>query len=134
MKRLYMMTVLSIIAALAVTLVPAAGNVLAATPNSKSRDQVCAGIGLSDGSNGCGDQGLQFNTAVTTMINILSSVIGVVAVIILIVAGFRFITSSGDTNKVGSAKNTIIYALVGLAVVALAQIIVHFVIVEVQPK
>jgi len=132
MKKLYLMVMLSVVTAVALSLVPAAGKVFAAAPNSKSRDQVCAGIGLSDGSTGCGDQGAAFHNAITTVINILSSIIGVVAVIVIIVAGFRFATSGGDTNKVGAAKNSIVFALIGLAIVVLAQLIVHFVITEVS--
>ena len=132
MKKIYPMIALSFITALAISLVPVTASVLAATPNSKSRDQVCAGIGLTDGSNGCGDQGAAFSNALTTIINILSSVIGVIAVLMIIVAGFRFVASSGDSNKVGAAKNTIVYALIGLAIVVLAQVIVHFVITEVH--
>ena len=50
-------------------------------------------------------------------------IVGVVAIIMIIVGGFRYITSGGDSSKVGSAKNTIIYAIIGLILVALAQII-----------
>ena len=62
------------------------------------------------------------------IVNIFSIVVGAVAVIMIIFGGFRYITSGGDTNKVGGAKNTLIYAIVGLIIVALAQVIVHFVI------
>ena len=47
-----------------------------------------------------------------------------------IVAASRFISSGGDSSKVAAAKNTIIYALVGLVLVALAQVIVHFVLAK----
>jgi hypothetical protein len=46
----------------------------------------------------------------------------------IIIAGFKYITSGGDTNKVASAKSTLTYAIIGIVVVALAQLIVHFVI------
>jgi Type IV secretion system pilin len=62
------------------------------------------------------------------IVNIFSIVVGAVAVIMIIYGGFRYITSGGDTNKVGSAKNTLIYAIIGLIIVALAQVIVHFVL------
>jgi len=63
-----------------------------------------------------------------SIINLLSIIVGVAAVIIIIVNGFRFVVSAGDANSVGSAKNGIIYAIVGLILVALAQIIVRFVL------
>jgi hypothetical protein len=46
----------------------------------------------------------------------------------IIFAGFRYITSGGSEKGVGDAKKTILYALIGLVVVALAQLIVKFVI------
>ena len=44
----------------------------------------------------------------------------------IIVGGFRYITSGGNDTSVTSAKNTILYAIIGLVVVALAQLIVRF--------
>lgn len=62
------------------------------------------------------------------IVNLLSVVVGVVAVIMIIVGGFRYITSGGESSNVSGAKNTLIYAIVGLIIVALAQFIVHFVL------
>jgi cytochrome bd-type quinol oxidase subunit 2 len=70
------------------------------------------------------------NNLVATVINIFSTLIGIAAVIMIMVAGFRYITSGGKDDTVKSAKNTIVYALIGLVVVALAQIIVHFVLAK----
>jgi len=72
--------------------------------------------------------GTNVNHIITTIINVFSFVVGVVAVIMIIVGGFRYITSGGDSGNVSSAKNTIIYAIIGLVVVALAQFIVQFVL------
>jgi hypothetical protein len=44
----------------------------------------------------------------------------------------RYITSGGDSTKVSGAKNTLIYAIIGLIIVALAQLIVHFVLGQAQ--
>ncbi len=65
---------------------------------------------------------------VTQIINIMSLVVAVVAVIMIIIGGLRYITSGGDTGNVTGAKNTILYAVVGLIVVALSQVIVRFVV------
>lgn len=70
----------------------------------------------------------QLNGIITKVINIITVIVGIVAVIMIIFGGFKYITSGGDSNKVGSAKNTILYAVVGLVVVALAQFIVKFVL------
>lgn len=68
------------------------------------------------------------NATIANIINILSTVVGIAAVIMIIIGGFRYITSGGSQEGVKSAKNTIMYALIGLVIVALAQIIVNFVL------
>ncbi len=62
------------------------------------------------------------------VVNIFSLVVGIISVIMIIYAGFRYITSGGESGSVSSAKNTLIYAIIGLVIVVLAQIIVHFVL------
>jgi len=94
---------------------------------------VCKGannLAISDTAGDCniGDQTGKVNNLVEKIINIFSAIVGVVAVIMIVYGGFRYITSGGDTTRVSSAKNTIIYALIGLAIVALAQVIVRFVL------
>jgi len=68
------------------------------------------------------------NKLIKNIINIFSLVVGIVAVVMIIVGGFRYITSGGNDGNVGTAKNTILYAVIGLVIVALAQIIVRFVL------
>lgn len=65
---------------------------------------------------------------VKNVINIFSWVVGAVSVIMLIWGGFKYITSGGDSGGVTAAKNTILYAIVGLVIVALSQVIVNFVL------
>jgi hypothetical protein len=68
------------------------------------------------------------NSTVALVINIFSWIVGVISVIMIIWGGFKYITSGGDSNNVTAAKNTILYAIIGLVIVALAQVIVRFVI------
>jgi hypothetical protein len=68
------------------------------------------------------------NDTIKTVVNVLSAFVGVVSVVMIIFGGFKYITSNGDTGNITSAKNTIIYAVIGLVVVALAQFIVQFVL------
>ena len=84
---------------------------------------------------GCNDaqNGSSLDSIITNIINIFSVIVGVVAVIMIIVGGFRYITSGGESAGVTGAKNTILYAVVGLIVVALAQIIVKFVLTKATP-
>ena len=67
-------------------------------------------------------------TAISAAVTILSIVIGAAAVIMILASGFKYITAGGDSAKVSSAKTTLIYALVGVAIAALAQALVHFVL------
>lgn len=70
----------------------------------------------------------KINDIIAVVINIFSLVVGVIAVIMIIIGGLKYITSGGDSGNVTSAKNTILYAIVGLVIVALAQFIVRFVL------
>jgi hypothetical protein len=65
---------------------------------------------------------------VTLIINAIIGVVGLVAVIMIILGGVKYTTSSGDATKVSNAKNTIMYGIVGLIIVVLAFAIVNFVI------
>jgi len=68
------------------------------------------------------------STTLNNIIDVISILVGIAAVIMLIVSGFRYITSGGDSGKITSAKNNFIFALVGLVIVALAQTIVKYVL------
>lgn len=63
-----------------------------------------------------------------TVTNILLFIIGAVAVIMLVIGGIRYTVSGGDANQVTAAKNTILYAIIGIVVAILAFAAVNFVI------
>lgn len=83
---------------------------------------------IREGVQRTGPSGTDVNVAIRAAINILSIVVGVIAVIMIIIGGLKYVTSNGDSNSISSAKNTIIYALIGIVVVALAQALVRFVL------
>lgn len=62
------------------------------------------------------------------IINIMLTIIGILAVIMLIVGGIMYVVSAGDSKRVESAKNTILYAIIGIVVAAVAGLIVKFVL------
>ena len=70
----------------------------------------------------------RFQGILATGINIFSVIVGIVAVIMIIFGGFKYITSAGNQESIKSAKQTLVYALIGLVIVALAQVIVKFVL------
>lgn len=60
--------------------------------------------------------------------NVLLFIIGAIAVIMLIIGGIRYVVSGGDQNQVTAAKNTILYAIIGIIVAVLAYAAVRFVL------
>ena len=62
------------------------------------------------------------------IVNILLFITGAIAVIVIVIGGIKYVLSSGDSNQITSAKNTILYAVIGLVVAILAYAIVNFVI------
>lgn len=62
------------------------------------------------------------------IVDILLFIIGAVAVIMIVVAAIKYVTSNGDSSAVTSAKNTIMYAVIGLVVAIMAYAIVNFVL------
>lgn len=67
------------------------------------------------------------NSIFVTVTNILLFIIGAIAVIMLIVGGIRYVVSAGDQTAVTSAKNTILYAIIGIIVAFLAYAAVNFI-------
>lgn len=65
-----------------------------------------------------------------TVVNILLFVIGLISVIMLIWGGIRYTTSGGNANSVTAAKNTIMYAIIGLVIAIFAYAIVNWVVGE----
>lgn len=66
--------------------------------------------------------------AIKAVMEIIAFIAGAAAVILIIVSAIRFITSGGDSNAVSAAKGTLVNALIGIAIVVLAQAIVVFVL------
>lgn len=100
-----------------------------------AKQEACAGAQLSTPLQPC-DKSAQEklggpNGIITKVVDLMSIIVGVIAVIMIIISGIRFVTSNGDTNKITSARNTFIYALVGLVLVAFAQVIVKLVLTKI---
>jgi len=68
------------------------------------------------------------STDLKNILNIVLSIMGALAFLMLIIAGLRYSISQGDPNRVADSKRMIIYTLVGLVVIALAATIVNFVV------
>jgi cytochrome bd-type quinol oxidase subunit 2 len=105
------------------------GSLVPIAAYADSKATVCDAIGGCD-TNTNGD--VSVDKVVKVVINILSVIVGVIAVIMVIVGGARFMTANGDASSIANARRSIIYALIGLAVAALAQVIVHYVLAKVN--
>lgn len=68
---------------------------------------------------------------ITNILNAVIGVLGLVCVVVMIIGGVNYMTSSGDASKVKKAKDTILYGLIGLVVCVLAFALVNFVITSV---
>lgn len=68
------------------------------------------------------------NGLIRGIANIIAIIAGIAAVILIIIAGFKYVTSGGDAAKTKSAKDTIVSAVIGLVIIALADAIISFVI------
>lgn len=103
------------------------GFILAPASAGTSSDRIKDGVNVAAGKDDA-SKPRDLGSIVKSIINILSVVIGAIAVIMLMFGGFRYVTSAGNDTAVQSAKNTILYAIIGLVIVALAQVMVQFVL------
>ena len=65
---------------------------------------------------------------IQTIVNVMLFILGAIAVIMIIIGGIRYTTSNGDAQQTKAAKDTILYAVVGLIVAILAYAIVTFIV------
>ncbi|HSX41093.1 MAG TPA: pilin [Candidatus Saccharimonadales bacterium] len=106
---------------------------LAADANSELCKGVGEGFTYDPGTKTCSKQGVTQlagtgNSLFHQVANLLVFLAGAIAVLILIIGGIRYVTSTGDASRIKQAKDTILYAIVGLVVVLLAYAIVNFIL------
>ena len=68
------------------------------------------------------------NGVIIKIANIVTYIAGAAAVIVMIYSGLKFITAAGDSAKVKNARDTVLYALIGVAVIVLSRSLIIFVI------
>ena len=97
--------------------------------SDSAKNQACQGIKDTTDPNACSPTASNsVSNVISLFLNLFSVIIGIAAVLMIMVGGYKLVTSGGDPNNVASGRNTILWALVGAAVAAMAQIIVHFVL------
>jgi len=62
------------------------------------------------------------------VVNILLFILGAIAVVMIVIGGIRYATSNGESSNIKAAKDTILYAVIGLIVAIMAYAIVNFVV------
>ena len=77
---------------------------------------------------GCPEDLFGDNGAFKQITNTVLYIVGIIAVIMLIIGGIRYVVSGGDSKKVTDAKNTVLYAIIGLVICFFSYAIVNFVI------
>ncbi len=79
---------------------------------------------------GCGGSKDSLPNIITGILNAIIAISGLIAVIYVIIGGINYMTSTGDAAKVKKAKDTILYALIGLVICVLSFAIVNWVIIR----
>ncbi len=121
--RSLMLAALVLSPAVAIAKVSAPHPLLAASAQATN---VCTGVGAASGQSGCdGGKGLGVNFK--TIANTLIFLVGAIAVIMIIIGGLRYVLASGDSAALKSAKDTVLYALIGVAVSLLAYALVSYI-------
>lgn len=110
----------------ALALVTAVGVAPVTYAASCSTPQECAQQGVDQADTGSSNTSV--GDIIKSIVNILLFIIGAVSVIMIVIGGFKYVVSNGDSSQVKSAKDTIFYAIIGLVVAILAYAIVNWVI------
>jgi len=88
----------------------------------------CIKSGVTKSGGGSGGNEIELGDRIKTIVNLILYLLGAIAVLMIVLGGIRYTTSNGDASGITSAKNTIIYAVVGLVIAILAYAIVNFVL------
>jgi hypothetical protein len=101
-----------------------------ANANNPSTTLDLTGNGDASCASDTSGSGSSIQKVLSLIINIFSIIVGFVAVVMIIFGGIKYITSGGESSNISGAKNTIVYAIIGLVIVALSQVLVHFVLAK----
>lgn len=118
--------ILGVVAAPLASAVP-----VSAQANDPNAEALCKGSGgtWSREDQACNStSGRTVPGTIRQITNILIFLVGAIAVLMIIIGGLRYVLSAGDQSATTSAKNTILYAIIGLVVAIMAYAIVNFVL------
>ena len=94
---------------------------------------VAGALNINEGMNEMGNAAgfsttTSLPTAIGRIINIVLSVLGLIATIFIIIAGFQWMTSGGSEEKIKTGKQTIVWAIIGMAFIFFSYAIVEFIL------
>jgi hypothetical protein len=124
------LTLASLLLAVSVT---AGGAALVASPAmaASPEQSACEGSGGTWSGGACSQGTRTVTGTIKSVGNIIIFVTGALSVLMIIIGGLRYTTSGGDQGSITSAKNTILYAVIGLIVSVMAYAIVNFVLTNI---
>ncbi len=96
--------------------------IMAASEQAKN---VCKGAGATFGQSGCNPDGLM--TGFAKISSTLIFLVGAISVVMIIIGGLRYVLSGGDSAGIKGAKDTVMYALIGVVVAMLAYALVSYI-------
>lgn len=70
------------------------------------------------------------NDIISTVVNVLLFLVAAISVIMIIIGGIKYTVSQGDSSAISTAKNTILYAVIGLMVAIFAYAVVNFIVTQ----
>ena len=98
----------------------------ASCQNAPTNDPIC-------NSNRSGTRLFGAGSFWTNLINVMIFIVGTVSVLMIVVGGLRYVLSGGDSSSTTAAKNTILYAIIGVVIALMAYAIINFVVMRLIP-
>ena len=101
--------------------------IIAADSNT-STQVACDTLSQVGTNQDCSNGQSVINKVANSVVKLVSYVAGVAAIVMVMVAGFQFITANGDSNNIARARRSLTYAIVGIVIAVVAQLIVNTVL------
>jgi len=117
---------------LTLTMATTGAALVAAPAGAQSPEQsACQGSGGTWSGTTCSQGTRTVTGTIKNVGNIIVFITGAISVLMIIIGGLRYVTSGGDQGGITGAKNTILYAVIGLIVSVMAYAIVNFVLTNI---
>jgi hypothetical protein len=121
------MTKIKVISTICLMLVMVLGVAMPVLADQFGLDVVAGPTGLAGGG-----EGKDLRVVIGNIIKTALTFLGVVALVIILIGGFKYMTAGGDTEKVKNAQNYIMYGIIGLVIILAGYAISSFVLTETQ--